>query len=228
MLQVLTSPLQFPLIIDLVFVIGTSLVVYPFAQLPEFVPPSVPRVLFNNDAVEDFERPNDVCVLGDCDESVLSLCQKLGWHTELAKLHEKIGGVKRDWDVREGAERGGKEAEGTVEKLTKELAEDLKLDKEEDVELRKEDERGDTNEKVAKSDTWDDDTVVLKKDVKAEVEPQPSESSSKKDLADELKMDKEEDLEDRLRKAEEQVDKPNVGTSWDDDLPTTSTPKEKL
>jgi len=228
MLQVFPHPPAVPLIIDLVFVIGTSLVVYPFAHLPEYALPSVPRVLFNKDPVDIFERPNDVCVLGDCDESVWSLCEKLDWHAELAKLHDEIGGVGRDWNVKESKEKGTKEAEDTVEQLTKQLAEELKLDKEEDVELRREEELRDTNDKVAESDTWDDDAVVLRKDVKAESKEQPPESSSKKDLADELKMDKQEDFDERLRKAEEQVDTPDEGTSWDEDLPTTSPPKEKL
>jgi hypothetical protein len=209
-----------------VFVIGTSLVVYPFAQLPEYIPPSVPRVLFNNDTVENFDRPNDVCVLGDCDESVWSLCQKLGWHTELWKLHNEIGGVGGDWELRDGKEKGENKTEDTVEQLAKQLAEELKLDKEEDVELKEEEERGATDDKVAKSDTWDDDAVVVKKDIQAESEP-TIESSSQEDLAEELKMDKEEDVDARLQKAEEQVDKPDDPTSWDeDDVPTTTSPKD--
>jgi hypothetical protein len=212
-----------------VFVIGTSLVVYPFAQLPEYVPPSIPRALFNNDAVENFNRPNDVCVLGDCDESVWSLCQKLGWHTELWTLHNKIGGVGGDWELTDGEAKEENKSEDTVEQLTKELAEELKLDKEEDVELKKEEERGSTDDKLAKSDTWNDDAVVVNKDIEAE-SAQPTDSSSKKDLAEELKMDKEEDTDARLHKAEEQVDKPDDGTSWDDETPNPSQkdPKEKL
>ena len=43
-------------------------------------------------------------------------------------------------------------------------------------------------------------------------------------------MDKEEDVDGRLQKAEEQVDKPDDPTSWDeDDVPTPSKdPKQKL
>ena len=221
MLQVQFHP-TVPLMADLVFVIGTSLVVYPFAELPQYVPPSVPRVLFNNDVVENFERPNDVCVLGDCDESIWSLCQKLDWHTELWELHNEIGGVGGDWELKGKNENN---AEDTVEQLAKKLAEELKLDKEEDVELRKEEERGDTDANVVKSDTWDDEVFIITKNVKAESETR-TESSSKRELEEELKMDKEEDFDDRLRKAEEQVDKPNDGSSWDDDLPTT-TPRPK-
>jgi hypothetical protein len=144
----------------------------------------------------------------------------------LWKLHNEIGGVARDWEVGDGKEKGENKAEDTVEQLAKQLDEELKFDKEEDVELKKEEERGATDDKVAKSDTWDDDAVVLKKDIQAESEP-TIESSSKGDLAEELKMDQEEDVDARLQKAEEQVDKPDDPTSWDeDDVPTTSSPKD--
>lgn len=170
---------------DLVFVIGTSLIVQPFALLPGYVSPGVPRILLNNDPVADFDRPNDVFIQGDCDESIWKLCVKLGWDGELRELHGGIGGVERGWDTsftsaagektedagkeggKDGGNEGGKEVEDMVEELTRELEEELRLDKEEDTEIgRVEDSEGTTkggDEKVLKSDTWDENTVVVEK-----------------------------------------------------------------
>ena len=135
------------------FVIGTSLVVYPFAGLPDYTRPSVPRVVFNIDAVENFERPNDVYVPGDCDESIWSLCQKLGWEKDLWKLHNEIGGVGGDWELRGSGKKSPTESEETtveepgvedaVAQLTRELEQELRLDKEEDVEIKKIEEKVD-------------------------------------------------------------------------------------
>ncbi|EMD39911.1 hypothetical protein CERSUDRAFT_112158 [Gelatoporia subvermispora B] len=69
---------------DLLFVIGTSLTVQPFASLARMVPESCPRVLVNLDHVGDFgTRPDDVILLGKCDEVVQDLCRELGWEDEL-------------------------------------------------------------------------------------------------------------------------------------------------
>jgi thiamine pyrophosphate-dependent acetolactate synthase large subunit-like protein len=132
------------LMADLVFVIGTSLIVQPFSLLPGYTYPKVPRILLNNDPVETFDRPNDVFVQGDCDESIWKLCVKLGWQDDLRELHKKIDGVSREWDLEfrkksdestDNTERTV--VEDTVAQLTKELEEELKLDKEEDVEVAK-------------------------------------------------------------------------------------------
>jgi hypothetical protein len=165
-----------------VFVIGTSLIVQPFSLLPGYTSPKVPRILLNNDPVEDFTRPNDVFIQGDCDESVWKLCVKLGWHDQLRELHKKIGGVPREWDTsfndleQQGNEEEtegskGTAVEDTVAQLTKELEEELRLDKEEDIEVLKVEENAETakkddendDEKVLKSDTWDDNTVIVEK-----------------------------------------------------------------
>lgn len=48
------------------------------------VPESCPRVLVNLDHVGDFgTRPDDVILLGKCDEVVQDLCRELGWEDEL-------------------------------------------------------------------------------------------------------------------------------------------------
>jgi len=138
MLQVSLSPIIPNL--DLVFVIGTSLQVYPFASLPSYTLPSVPRILFNIDPVDQFFRMNDASILGDCDESIWTLSQKLGWDDELRKLHDEIDGIEREWNMEyvAGGDEGKKKAEEeTVEALARELAEELKLDKEEDAELQR-------------------------------------------------------------------------------------------
>ncbi|KAH9841595.1 DHS-like NAD/FAD-binding domain-containing protein [Rhodofomes roseus] len=69
---------------DLLFVIGTSLTVQPFASLASLVPAHCPRVLINLDAVGDFgSKPDDVICLGRCDDIVRDLCKALGWADEL-------------------------------------------------------------------------------------------------------------------------------------------------
>jgi len=103
-------------------VIGTSLEVHPFASLPNFTLPSIPRVLLNKACVDGFSRPNDVSVLGDCDDSIWQLCQNLGWDEELRKLHETIGGINRDW------KRDGKKTEdGMVEQFNQRIIQGTKI-----------------------------------------------------------------------------------------------------
>ena len=156
------------------FVVGTSLVVYPFAALPDYTRPSVPRVVLNLDAVDNFERPNDVYIPGDCDESIWSLCQKLGWEKDLWKLHNEIGGVGGDWELRSSGKKSPSESEETtveepevedaVAQLTRELEQELRLDQEEDVELRKVEEEVDKpDEPVLGSETRDNNPVVVSK-----------------------------------------------------------------
>jgi NAD-dependent histone deacetylase SIR2 len=69
---------------DLLFVIGTSLQVQPFASLTYFVPRSCPRVLINLEKVGDLgTRKDDVLLLGKCDDIVKELAEELGWYEEL-------------------------------------------------------------------------------------------------------------------------------------------------
>src|SRR4051812_25088410 len=77
---------------DLVIVMGTSLSVSPFANLPQLAGQGVPRLLFNLEPVGDFgSRPDDVIVLGDCDSGVRKLADILGWRDELEALWEEVG-----------------------------------------------------------------------------------------------------------------------------------------
>ncbi|KAJ9449493.1 NAD-dependent protein deacetylase hst2-1 [Diplonema papillatum] len=73
---------------ELLIIMGTSLVVYPFASLPNEVSDLTPRLLLNNEptgpwkgrsqsAVEYNYR--DVFEQGDCDDTVRSLVRLLGW-----------------------------------------------------------------------------------------------------------------------------------------------------
>lgn len=69
---------------DLLFVIGTSLQVQPFASLTYFVPRSCPRVLINLEQAGDLgSRNDDVLLLGKCDDIVKKLAKELGWLKEL-------------------------------------------------------------------------------------------------------------------------------------------------
>ena len=186
------------------FVIGTSLVVYPFAGLPDYTRPSVPRVVLNIDALENFERPNDIYVPGDCDKSIWSLCQKLGWEKDLQRLHNEIGGVVGDWELQSGGKKSPAESEettveesgveDTVAQLTRELEQGLKLDKEEDIEVRKVEAQVDKpDDSVLRSETRDGDAVVVtKKDpqssetTKEDVSSKDSKEPSSKDPKEKL------------------------------------------
>jgi len=72
---------------------GTSLTVYPFAQLTTLVDDKCPRVLINLENVGNFSsREDDVLLLGKCDEKVRELCQELGWEKELDELWKETEG----------------------------------------------------------------------------------------------------------------------------------------
>ncbi len=72
---------------DLLLIIGTSLTVHPFASLAGLAEPLCPRVLINLEKVGDLgHRPDDVLLLGKCDEVVKDLCRELGWEEELMNL----------------------------------------------------------------------------------------------------------------------------------------------
>ncbi|XP_028256770.1 NAD-dependent protein deacetylase sirtuin-3-like isoform X2 [Parambassis ranga] len=79
---------DFPLA-DLLIIMGTSLVVEPFASLAGAVRSSVPRLLINRDLVGPFassRRNQDVAQLGDLVSGVQALVDALGWTQELEAL----------------------------------------------------------------------------------------------------------------------------------------------
>ncbi|KAJ7625228.1 SIR2 family histone deacetylase [Mycena polygramma] len=137
---------------DLLIIMGTSLTVHPFAGLAERAAPHCPRVLINLDRVGSIgRRPNDVVLLGKCDDVVRDLCRQLGWEKELEALWAKTE-VKKAWETWEGAEESeaGAEAEAggegetkTVETLVEEITEEIgrKLDSDSEAEGRGEKEK---------------------------------------------------------------------------------------
>lgn len=83
------------LISDLVFIIGTSFQVDPFASLLCMLRHSTPVVVINNEPVI---LPNEVqatYISGDCEDSVLNICEQLGWKKELLELCQEISKVQR-------------------------------------------------------------------------------------------------------------------------------------
>ncbi|KAM3918123.1 NAD-dependent protein deacetylase sirtuin-3-like [Leptodactylus fuscus] len=76
---------------DLLFVMGTSLEVEPFASLVYAVSRSTPRVLINRDPVGPFLDNSDglnVMELGEVTSGVKHLVQLLGWDHELEELEK--------------------------------------------------------------------------------------------------------------------------------------------
>ncbi|KIN07618.1 hypothetical protein OIDMADRAFT_84415, partial [Oidiodendron maius Zn] len=120
---------------DMIIVMGTSLSVQPFASLPSLAKPGAPRVLFNLERVGDFgSRPDDVVVLGDCDEGVRKLAEALGWLDELDLLWREVGGnVKEKEALKRAEETKGMTKDEILEaeigKLTGEIDSALKLSK---------------------------------------------------------------------------------------------------
>ncbi len=104
---------------DLLIIMGTSLVVQPFASLAGKTSSSTPRLLINRDNVGDpnmfgsvltsllrlnpgFDATKnlDVFYRGDCDEGCMELCRLLGWDEELAGLvkrgNEAVDALQRN------------------------------------------------------------------------------------------------------------------------------------
>jgi len=63
---------------DLVIVIGSSLKVAPVAAISDMIPPNVPQILINMEALPHMKY-FDVQLLGHCDEIVSDLCSRCGW-----------------------------------------------------------------------------------------------------------------------------------------------------
>lgn len=88
---------------DLLIVMGTSLVVHPFAGLINYVEDAVPRLLINREKAGELTPEmralgyrrgfnfgdgnyRDALFLGDCDDGVRQLCRMLGWEADLDAL----------------------------------------------------------------------------------------------------------------------------------------------
>ncbi|XP_034232545.1 NAD-dependent protein deacetylase sirtuin-2 isoform X4 [Thrips palmi] len=108
---------------DLLIVMGSSLVVQPFASLVNKVKHDCPRLLINREKAGEGDRlmallgmgggmdfsdksTRDVAWLGDCDDGCQLLADKLGWGDELRKLvkeeHERIDKEKESETKAEG------------------------------------------------------------------------------------------------------------------------------
>ncbi|RDL35982.1 putative NAD-dependent deacetylase sirtuin-2 [Venustampulla echinocandica] len=124
-----------PATADLLIVMGTSLSVHPFASLPQFAREGVPRVLINKEIVGDFgSRPDDVVILGDCDEGVRKLADALGWRDELEGMWLEVGGKVKEQEaarLREQRKAMSKDEvlEAEIEKLTRDVDASLQISK---------------------------------------------------------------------------------------------------
>jgi len=79
---------------DLMIVIGTALAVFPFSGTVDLVPKDCPQVLMNLENTEEsgydftdvYSYPNRLFIRGECDSTIMKLCQSLGWHDQLEKM----------------------------------------------------------------------------------------------------------------------------------------------
>ncbi|KAI9369283.1 DHS-like NAD/FAD-binding domain-containing protein [Aspergillus egyptiacus] len=114
---------------DLCIVMGTSLSVQPFASLPSFCKDGTPRVLINRERVGGMgSRPDDVLILGDCDDGVQKLARALGWEEELKNLWEEANPNKksREEELAPPATREER-LEEEISRLTAEVDKTLEL-----------------------------------------------------------------------------------------------------
>lgn len=119
---------------DLLIIIGTSLTVHPFASIAELVTNSCPRVLINLDRVGSIgRRPNDLVLLGQCDEIVRDICREAGWLKQLETLWESTKYSVEDWgndEVEEASLEGAEEAKVEGDGSSKAEDEDKMKEKE--------------------------------------------------------------------------------------------------
>jgi NAD-dependent histone deacetylase SIR2 len=116
---------------DLVIIMGTSLTVSPFAQLPQLVRGFTPRLLINLERVGDLgSRKNDVLYLGKCDDGVRELAKACGWLKELEARWAKT----KPWEAKEneGSSKPMKPTrdqrlQAEVDKLASQIEQTLKL-----------------------------------------------------------------------------------------------------
>jgi NAD-dependent histone deacetylase SIR2 len=161
-----------PAMADLIIVMGTSLSVQPFASLPQFASEGVPRVLINKELVGDFGcRPDDVVVLGDCDEGVRKLADALGWRDELESMWWEVSGKAKEKEaaiLRDQRQAMSKDEilEAEIEKLTGEVDAALRISKDHE-------ERVNTQlEKSSSSEAFTSATLATPKDVPGTIEQQ--------------------------------------------------------
>jgi len=117
---------------DLCIVLGSSLTVQPFASLPGMCREGTPRLLINKERVGGIgSRPDDVVLLGDCDEGVRKLAVACGWEEALDKAWASTAPTAA---VELGRQKKSKRTteeglENEVDQLTREIDETLNLSK---------------------------------------------------------------------------------------------------
>ena len=118
---------------ELLIIMGTSLVVYPFASIPDSVPHDCPRLLINREVAGEIPEEmralgyknglwfgegntRDAKFLGECDHGVTQLAQHLGWEAELAQLVGRFysHASEAQQTAMRAAEAAGTAAEGTA------------------------------------------------------------------------------------------------------------------
>ena len=74
--------------VDLLLVIGTSLVVHPFASIATKIPNDIPRILINMELAGPFKKESkrDISILGDCQMKIIELMKELGWFEDFQKI----------------------------------------------------------------------------------------------------------------------------------------------
>jgi NAD-dependent histone deacetylase SIR2 len=75
---------------DLLLIIGTSLKVAPVSDIITHMPHSVPQILINKTPVTHVNP--DIILLGDADNIIEHLCDKLGWTLPPAKVGQYLSG----------------------------------------------------------------------------------------------------------------------------------------
>ncbi|KAJ4303640.1 Sir2 histone deacetylase Hst2 [Kalmusia sp. IMI 367209] len=119
---------------DLAIVMGTSLSVQPFASLPGFCGDGTPRVLINQEQVGNLgSRADDVLLLEDCDTGVKKLAEACGWLEELENLWSETarpGQVEQEKKADEPKKSRDEQLQDEVDKLTREVEENLRLTQE--------------------------------------------------------------------------------------------------
>ncbi|KLJ09773.1 NAD-dependent histone deacetylase SIR2 [Blastomyces silverae] len=169
---------------DLCIIMGTSLTVQPFASLPSLCKEGCPRLLINLNRVGGLgTRPDDVLLLGECDDGVLKLAEALGWREELEALWaqtnpEKAGLMEEE--KKKPARSKDELLRDEVERLTEEVEHTLHISRAHEDRVRSELQKGKKGEVVKGEDATDkreptatskdDEDRVLRKD------SEPSES----------------------------------------------------
>jgi NAD-dependent histone deacetylase SIR2 len=145
---------HYPVLADMVLILGTSLTVHPFAGLPESVREKAPRVLFNLEQVGGIgSRADDVVVLGDCDAGIRRLADALGWGDELEEEWRRVVGGEEAERQLKGAKQREAILEDEVDKLAEGVEEVLNLEeKDSDADDEGHSSRGAPAETTAKSE----------------------------------------------------------------------------